>query len=258
VVNDPAGIFDERDKAMHKWLDTLNSIKEREGSLLSRDANGDLDRAYRSIETITGYFDRIKESEIKYALYFDPKIQSGVINHGYTTMDTSTETIVMVFGQPTKTREEVIHEIIHGIQYLDGKISFRRQAILKDGKLVAGSFGTLYDVNDETEAYRLARIVADYSTVRSEWTNKETIAIDRKAYGYLSGNDITIDSKDGRELRQRTYWEGVKDTVNSEFYFNWERDYGRGCNHLADSLGLRTFPKGSRCEVVLAGLPAKG
>jgi hypothetical protein len=255
-IDDPDGLFRERDSAMHVWLKSLDS-KSRDDSLINiYDKTGTLEMARREVKHITDCIDSIKSSEVKFRFLLDPTL-SGAIPHGFTSIEPGTEVILVRFDTNSKGKEVVIHEIIHCYQYLQGKLSIRRLPKFENGSPAIDAFGTLYDITDENEAYRLARIVADFTTIRQKWNRDSTVRQKPEAYAGLPREDLNIYSRKARVMFEQTYQEGAGNVIASELYKGWEDKYRQGCKHRIDSLGTESVPIGSPCQIALAKLAPK-
>jgi len=133
---------------------------------------------------------------------------------GKTFVELETGNIQMQFAQ-NASNEIIGHELTHGIQYERGEISFARDPNKR---------GVLYDISDETNAIKNARISDGpfniNDIVNDSWTRQQD-----PSYQNLPSGPININSRVGKSLRNRTANEGKAKEINSEFYKGWRKDY---------------------------------
>jgi RHS repeat-associated protein len=153
--------------------------------------------------------DELKSSDVMYKVVVDEKILPG---KGVTDIDRSTGDILIKYSIDP-SNELIGHEITHGVQYDRGEISFNRNG-----------YGVLYDITDETNAYKNARIgvagIGINVNIDDKWTRSEN-----PAYTSLKKGPINLNSKEGKQLRESTSQEGKQGLPNSEFYHGWQIDY---------------------------------
>ncbi|WP_261511320.1 RHS repeat-associated core domain-containing protein [Chryseobacterium paludis] len=120
------------------------------------------------------------------------------------------------------------HELKHAYQFEKGETS-----LAIDNK----SYGSLYDVSDETEAYnreRYHKSGRDYIEKSSTyvWKNSDVLkfgtTMTPPAYQTLPAGPISINSKEGKELIKRTIEAGKLGVPAKEVYKGWQKDYQKG------------------------------
>jgi RHS repeat-associated protein len=120
------------------------------------------------------------------------------------------------------------HELKHAYQFEKGETS-----IAADNR----SYGSLYDIGDETEAYnreRYHKSGRDYIEKSSTyvWNNSDVLTFGATmtppAYQTLPTGPININSREGKALRQRTVEAGRLSVPVQEVYKGWQKDYQKG------------------------------
>ena len=104
---------------------------------------------------------------------------------------------------------------------------------MTDGK----NLGSLYDLSDETESYNVERKLLtgrEYFENPSQWiwknedVKKFGKTINPPAYQNLPSGPININSKEGKDLRKKTFEAGKNGTAIQEVYKGWQKDYNKG------------------------------
>jgi hypothetical protein len=131
----------------------------------------------------------------------------------------------MEFGVGSIIGQEVFaHEIMHAIQYEKGRMSF---SILHcEGDNLLGHV-TLYDLSDETEAYKYGILfqgnVTDFDQIDNAYVLHRF-----PQYDTIPDKKATIYNALGKILRRRMVQMGKTDRAPGEIYRGWETDYGKG------------------------------
>jgi hypothetical protein len=220
-IDDPEGIF-------RRFEDTLaGRIHRVDINALEYKAKDPIRStdATRTTEKLTDFqnqVDWIKNSQTKYILQFTKKLKPG---KGGTVYDPNYNAVVMQFGEGSVMGEEVFaHEIMHAIQYEKGRMSF--SVILCDGDNLLGHV-TLYDLSDETEAYRYGILfqgnITDFDQIDDAYVLKRF-----PEYDTIPDRKASISSTLGRILRRRMVQMGKTDRPPGEIYRGWESDYAKG------------------------------
>jgi hypothetical protein len=252
-IDDPDSLFWTFDHDIQRWVQRLDALHRDPDSVKIYDKTGKLTAALSVLHDISQGLEQMKGSKVKFRLFYAPDVNA---QHGYTTVNDVTGVVEMRFHEGSRGQEVVGHEIIHGIQYLNGEISVRRPLKFENGQALAENYGSLYDIKDETQAFRWARLKEDYLTVDDSWNDDTTRSKDPAFYGALPRKAIGLHSRTGRALRKRTYQEGLHNQPNSEFYIHWEKEYLKGCKTFVESDSGKASYNNSPCILILQRLHA--
>jgi hypothetical protein len=203
---------------IHHWMDS---------SITPENRHTFQQETIKQLNSILSGIDSLKRSTTHYHFFYSNSADSG---HGYTTANVWGD-IEVVYGLKSDSDEVIGHEIIHAIQFERGQVSIAKKK--KDDKKDLD--GSLYDLHDEGEAYRSARIIIRPDVTMNDRFTDEYVADKFPEYQRLSREDRKLKSIWGEQLRKRTTDSGVGNRSNEEFYKGWEMDYLNGCNQRSDS-----------------------
>lgn len=220
-IHDPDGIFRQFEDTLAGRIRRVD-INADAYKLKDPAASSDLNRTLEKLTDFQKQLDWIKNSATTYLLRYTRTMDPG---KGATIYDADSNTVVLQFGLGSLIGQEVFaHEIMHAIQYEKGRMSF--SAIHCDEDNLLGHI-TLYDLSDETEAYRYGILfqgnITDFDQIDNAYVLKRF-----PQYDTIPDKEASICSTLGRILRRRMVQMGKTDKAPGEIYRGWESDYGKG------------------------------
>jgi RHS repeat-associated protein len=220
---DPTGMkIEDPDKIVEKQKSMLNSTITEIKSFIKNGALGEElgNKLIGVNETNLNEISDMEKSDQVYNVY---------TNNDNTGVSYDKATDKVMIGLNAKDDYGLIgHELKHGYQFEKGKVS-----LMADNS----SYGSLYDVSDETEAYNRDRQLnggRDYFENPSSlvWKNEDVLNLGKTmvppAYQGLPTGPININSKEGKALRNKTIEAGKNGQTVQEVYKGWQKDYAKG------------------------------
>jgi len=220
-IEDPDGIFRHLEDTLRGRIRRVDSLYHH----AAVDSSKRLD-LQRTVDKLTGFWHnitRLSNSRTHYLIRYTPALDSGI---GGTTFDLGTSRVVIEFGQRTGPGDDVyVHEMVHALQYEEGRMSFTLLCCSRDALLYHIS---LSDISDETEAYRYAGLykgnIQEYDTIKDKDIRRKY-----PQYDSVPDGNNSLSSWMGKLLKKRTMQMGYCNKPPYEFYKGWESDYARGC-----------------------------
>jgi uncharacterized protein YdcH (DUF465 family) len=220
---DPTGmIIEDPDSIFRNHKQTLNNNIAAVDAALKDNKNAAISQALIKLkDKLSSVLNEYKTLENSKQIY---NIFSADDEGGYTTFQNGK---VMIGIGDNASFGLIGHELKHAQQFDTGKISF---------KLNGSGYGTLYDLSDETEAYNRERMlnaqVTFFTDPRIKWTNSDVKNLETapgvKPYSILLEGPISINSRQGKEMRQQMINAGQNRIYPVEVYKGAQSDYKNG------------------------------
>ena len=200
-----------------KTINEINTAKQ-----WKNDGNIDGEIADRLISFLENVLDEIKSLENSSQVYNVSYDSSFEENEGGNKYNFETKEVSVKFGK-NSSYGLIGHELKHSYQFQMGKLSM-------------GYSGVLYDITDETEAYNreldLAEGVIQFGhDKKAHYSDNHIITnfgVEKKYYKDLPKSSLSLQSKEGKNLRALTIEAGKNGIPVEEVYIGWEKDYQKG------------------------------
>ncbi len=182
----------------------------------------DVEIADKLISFLENVLDEIKSLENSSQVYNVSYDSSFEENEGGNQYNFETKEVSVKFGK-NSNYGLIGHEIKHAYQFQMGKISM-------------GSSGVLYDITDETEAYNRQLDLVEGVTQfgpgkKAHYSDNDIITnfgVEKSYYKDLPKSSLSLQSKEGKNLRALTIEAGKNGIPVEEVYIGWEKDYQKG------------------------------
>jgi RHS repeat-associated protein len=218
IVEDPDEIYKKHKEQMNNQSTAIQTaLKAKDLTDGMKKTLVQLESSYKSI---LKEYSALEKSDQVYSIF------SVGEDGGYTSFEKGK--VIIGIGAEDASIGIMGHELKHAYQFETGKVSF-----MTDG---SGSYGTLYDLSDETEAYNRERMlnsgVTFFMDTKSKWTDSDVKEFGAKmnppAYQTLPKGSININSKQGKALILRTQMAGYNKTPIAEMYNGYADDFIKG------------------------------
>jgi RHS repeat-associated protein len=215
TIEDPENIVGGYKKKNQDNIDAINTILK--GGGLSNDVTNILSTAKDNFTQALSEVSTLENSDQVY------KVSSTTGAEGGTNYNWDTNKIDI---SVTNDLGNIGHELHHGFEYEEGKVSFAR-----------GKFGSLYDITDETESYRLQSFLQNStalsnfllpgSNITDEWVRNEGNSMNPKAYqkNAVPDGPIDINSTEGIKLKLQIIRQGAENVKPTEVFKGWQSYY---------------------------------
>jgi RHS repeat-associated protein len=214
-IKDPDKVVDAYKKQLNHNVSSISEFVKN-GAISSELGEKFIKVNQTALDEITS----LEKSDQVYSVYSDKNNSEGGVSY-----DSASNEVSIGVGTVNNEMYGVTsHEMKHAYQFEKGKTS-----LVTDNS----SFGSLYDVGDETEAYNRERVINTGATATPKiWTNSDVLNHGKgmipPAYQNLPSGPIDINSKEGKALRNRTIEAGRNGQAVQEVYKGWQKDYAKG------------------------------